>query len=53
VVRPPHTLTAFVRRMLGVYVRKPGQVRIFCEACGERRLIASHDLTNWPRGPAE
>jgi hypothetical protein len=50
--RAPNALTAWVRRLLGVYVRKPDQL----PAIGENRgdpWIAARNSRDWPRGPAE
>lgn len=50
--QPPDAMTAWVRRLLGVYVRKPDQPPASDERCGGRCL------TEWgpprqPKGPAE
>jgi hypothetical protein len=50
--QPPNVLTAWVRRMLGVYVRKPDQPRACDEGRGEPCLTA-WDPARWPKGPAE
>jgi hypothetical protein len=48
----PSAITAWVRRLLGVYVRKPDQPPTRDEDCGEPCLIARNP-TRWPKGPAE
>jgi hypothetical protein len=48
----PNALTAWVRRLVGVYVRKPDQPRAFDEDRGEP-WIAARNPPRWPRGHAE
>jgi hypothetical protein len=50
--QPPTVVTAWVRRLLGVYVRKPDQPPALEEDRGEPCLTA-WDPTRWPDGPAE
>lgn len=45
----PSALTAWVRRLLGVYVRKPDRPPAFDEDCGEP-WIAARNSPDWPRG---
>lgn len=49
--QPPNMLTARVRRLLGVYVRRPGEPSPLNEDRGESRLT-SRDPARWPKGPA-
>jgi hypothetical protein len=51
-MQPPNVVAAWVRRLLGVYVRKPDQTRACDEDRGEPRLTA-WDPARWPKGPAE
>jgi hypothetical protein len=50
--QPPSVVTAWVRRLLGVYVRKPDQPPTLEEDRGEA-CLAAWDPTRWPDGPAE
>lgn len=50
--QPPNVVTAWVRRLLGVYVRKPDQPPPPSEDGGELCLTA-RDPARWPKGPAE
>lgn len=50
--QPPNAVTAWVRRVLGVYVRKPEQRPTRDEDCGEPCLTARNPV-RWPKGPAE
>jgi hypothetical protein len=50
--QPPTAITAWVRGLLGVYVRKPDQPAAFDEDRGEPCLTA-WDPPCWPKGPAE
>lgn len=47
--RPRNMITAWVRRLLGVYVRKPDQPSPSNEDRGESCLTA-HDAAHWPKG---
>ena len=47
--QPPNVITAWVRRLLGVYVRKPEQPPTPDEDRGEPCLTA-HDPSRWPKG---
>jgi len=49
---PPNAITAWVRRLLGVYVRKPDQPSAFDED-REEPCLAARDPSPWPEGPAE
>jgi hypothetical protein len=49
--QPPNAITAWVRRLLGVYVRKPDQPPALDEGRGEPCLTAG-DTPRWPEGPA-
>ena len=48
--QPPNFVTAWVRRLLGVYVRKPDQPPY--EDRGEP-CLTGRDPARWPKGPAE
>ena len=48
----PSLTTAWVRRLLGVYVRKPDQPRVVDADRGEPHLTA-WDPPRWPNGPSE
>ena len=48
--RPPNAVTAWVRRLLGVYVRKPDQAPAFDEDRAEPRITAPNS-SDWPRRP--
>ena len=50
--RAPNATTARVRRLLGVYVRKPDQPPAFDSDRGEPSITA-RDSPRWPRGHAE
>ncbi len=50
--QPPNALAAWVRRLLGVCVRKPDQSRVVDEDRGEPCLTA-WDRPRWPNGPSE
>ena len=50
--RPPSVVSALVRRLLGVYVRKPDQPPAPDQDHGEPCLTA-WDPPRWPQGPAE
>jgi hypothetical protein len=50
--RPPSAATAWVRRLLGVYVRKPDQPPTSAQDHGEPCFTAC-DPPRWPRGPVE
>ena len=50
--QPPNVVTAWVRRVLGVYVRKPDQPPTHDENRGEPCLTAL-DPDRWPKGSAE
>jgi hypothetical protein len=50
--RAPSVTTAWVRRLIGVYVRKPDQPRAFHEDRGELPVTAWNP-PRWPRRPAE
>ena len=50
--QPPSAVTAWVRRLLGVYVRKPDQPPAIDEDHIEPRLTA-WEPPRWPKGPAE
>ena len=49
--RPPNAVTALVRRLLGICVRKPDQPPAVNDDRGDPSLF-SHDPTRWPKGPA-
>jgi hypothetical protein len=49
--RAPNALTAWVRRLLGVYVRKPDQPPAFEDRSGP--WITARNSPDWLRGPAE
>jgi hypothetical protein len=48
----PNALTAWVRRLLGVYVRKPEQPPAFDEDRREPSVTAQNS-PDWQRGPAK
>ncbi len=50
--QPPSAITAWVRRLLGVYVRKPEQPPAIDEDRREPCLTA-WEPPRWPKGPAE
>ena len=50
--RPPSLVSALVRRLLGVYVRKPGQPPAPDQDHGEP-CLTTWDPRRWPQGPAE
>ena len=50
--RPSNVVTAWVRRLLGVYVRKPDQPAAVDEGRREPCLTA-WEPPRWPKGPAE
>jgi len=50
--QPPNVVTAWVRRLLGVYVRKPDQPPTLDEDRVEPRLIA-WDPARWQKRSAE
>ena len=50
--QPPNAITAWVRRLLGVYVRKPDEPPALDEDRGER-CFAAWDPPRWPEGPAK
>jgi hypothetical protein len=50
--QPSNVLTAWVRRLLGVYVRKPDHPSTFGEGRVAPRLN-SRDPARWPKGPAK
>ncbi len=50
--QPANAITAWVRRLLGVYVRKPDRTSAFDEDRGEPCLTARNPA-RWPKGPAE
>ncbi len=49
--QPPSAITAWVRRLLGVYIRKPDQPPALDEDPEEPCLTAG-DPPRWPKGPA-
>lgn len=50
--QPPSAITAWVRRLLGVYVRKPDQPAAVDE--GRRKpCLTAWEPPRWPKGPAE
>ncbi len=50
--QPPSAITAWVRRLLGVYVRRPDQPPTIDEDRREPCLI-TWKPPRWPEGPAE
>jgi len=48
----PNVITAWVRRLLGLYVRKPDQPSAFEEDRGEASITARNS-PRWPTGHAE
>jgi hypothetical protein len=50
--RPPSAVTAWVRRLLGVHVRKPDQPPVSNQDRKEP-CLAVRDPHHWPRGSAE
>ncbi len=50
--QPPNMVTAWVRRLLGTYVRKPEEPPAFDED-GREPCLAAWDPPRWPEGPAE
>ncbi len=49
--QPPNMVTAWVRHLLGVYVRRPDQPSTVNEDRGEP-CLTSQDPARWPKGPA-
>jgi hypothetical protein len=49
--QPPSAITAWVRRLLGVYVRKPDQPPALDED-PEEPFLTAWDPPRWPKGPA-
>jgi hypothetical protein len=50
--QPPNAITAWVRRLLGVYVRKPGQPP--ADDDGHREpCLAAWEPPQWPEGPTK
>ncbi len=50
--QPPNAITAWVRRLLGVYVRKPDQPSADDDGHREPWLTA-WERPRWPEGPAK
>jgi hypothetical protein len=50
--RPPSAVTAWVRRLLGVYVRRPNQPLISSQE-HEELCCTPCDPPRWPRGSAQ
>jgi hypothetical protein len=50
--QPPNAISAWVRRLLGVYVRKPSQASALDEDPSGQRLTARNSSLR-PRGPTE
>jgi hypothetical protein len=50
--QPPSAITAWVRHLLGLYVRRPGLSRRADEDHGES-CLTGWDPPDWPNGPAE
>jgi hypothetical protein len=50
--QPPNAVTAWVRHLLGVHVRKPEKPPTRDEDCGEPCLTARNPA-RWPKGSAE
>jgi hypothetical protein len=50
--QPANFVTAWVRRLLGVYVRKPERPPTF-DTDREEPCLAARDPAQWPKGPIE
>jgi hypothetical protein len=50
--QPPNAITAWVRRLLGVYVRKPDRPSALDEDRGEP-CLTGWDPSHWSKGPTK